>query len=101
MNHNTNQILRILLTSLLLFLSFDVGILTRAQESTKIAAQTANAPSGLKSEFIAPGIEHIQITRGYNSEKEATGPWFINILRIDLSQTRIRLGLALAEATSS
>src|SRR5258706_10448181 len=98
MNHNSNQILRILLTSLLLFLSFDVGILTRAQESTKIAAQTANAPSGLKSEVIAPGIEHIQITRGYKSEKEATGPWFINMLRIDLSQARLRLVHALDEA---
>ncbi len=98
MNHSTNQILRILLTSLLLFLSFDVGILTRAQESTKIAAQTANAPSGLKSEVIAPGIEHIQITRGYKSEKEATGPWFINMLRIDLSQARLRLVHALDEA---
>jgi len=98
MNHSTNQILRILLTSLLLFLSFDVGILTRAQESTKIAAQTANAPSGLKSEVIAPGIEHIQITRGYKSEKEATGPWFINMLRIDLGQARVRLVHALDEA---
>src|SRR5260221_14508465 len=98
MNHNTNQILRILLTSLLLFLSFDVGILTRAQESIKIAAQTANAPSGLKSEVIAPGIEHIQITRGYKSEKEATGPWFINMLRIDLSRARLRLVHGMDEA---
>src|SRR5258706_2918037 len=98
MDDSTNQILRILLTSLLLFLSFDVGILTRAQESTKIAAQTANAPSGLKSEVIAPGIEHVQITRGYKSDKEATGPWFINMLRIDLRQSRLRLVHALDKA---
>ena len=50
------------------------------------SAQTSDANPSLKSEFIAPGIEHIQITRGYKSEKEATGPWFINMLRIDLTK---------------
>jgi exopolysaccharide biosynthesis protein len=98
-NRNTNQILRILLTGVMLFLSVGGGILTRAQESrNKLPSQTAVATSGQKSEFIAPGIEHIQITRGYKSEKEATGPWFINMLRIDLSQARLRLVHALDEA---
>ena len=54
--------------------------------------------SNQKSEFIAPGIEHIQITRGYKSEKEGTGPWFINILRIDLGRARLRMVHALDEA---
>jgi len=61
-------------------------------------AQTANTESLLKSEFIAPGIEHIQITRGYKSDKEATGPWFINMLRIDLSKARLEFVHALDEA---
>ena len=51
-----------------------------------------------KSQFIAPGIEHIQITRGYKSEKEPTGPWFINILRIDLTKARLRMVHAMDEA---
>ena len=54
-------------------------------------SQTGRANSNQKSEFIAPGIEHIQITRGYKSEKEATGPWFINILRIDPGKARLRM----------
>jgi len=52
----------------------------------------------LKSEVIAPGIEHIQITRGYKSEKEATGPWFINMLRIDMAKARLRMVHAMDEA---
>src|ERR1700682_6301474 len=89
-NHNTNQILGIFFV--VLFLSFSGGIYTRAQESTnKIPAQSATTTAGLKSEVIAPGIEHLQLVRGYKSEKEATGPWFINVLRIDLSRARLRL----------
>src|SRR5207249_11690841 len=61
-------------------------------------AQTAKTESLFKSEFIAPGIEHIQITRGYKSDKEATGPWFINMLRIDLSKARLEFVHALDEA---
>ncbi len=58
---------------------------------------SAQAP-GAKSEVIAPGIEHLQIVRGYKSDKEATGPWFINILRIDLGQARLRMVHAMDEA---
>ena len=38
------------------------------------------------------------MTRGYKSEKEATGPWFINILRIDLTRARLRMVHAMDEA---
>jgi exopolysaccharide biosynthesis protein len=48
-------------------------------------------PDAQKSEFIAPGVEHIQLTRGYKSEAETTGPWFINILRIDPGKARLRM----------
>jgi exopolysaccharide biosynthesis protein len=64
------------------------------EESTPAVKATA----AQKSEFIAPGIEHILITRGYKSEKEATGPWFINMLRIDLTKARLRMVHAMDEA---
>src|SRR5712692_1248145 len=66
----------------------------RAQEPS---AQSSKPEAG-KSEFIAPGIEHLQITRGYKSDKEATGPWFINMLRIDLTKARLRMVHAMDEA---
>ena len=65
-----------------------------AQEKTPQSVK----PAAPKSEFIAPGIEHIQITRGYKSEKEGTGPWFINMLRIDLTRARLQMVHALDEA---
>ena len=77
-----------------LFLCLVAGLLTPAQEST--LAQTQS--SSLKSEFIAPGIEHLQITRGFKSDKEATGPWFINVLRIDLSRAHLKIVHAMDEA---
>ena len=43
---------------------------------TSTSGQTQETPPQ-KSEFIAPGIEHIQLTRGDQSDKESTGPWFI------------------------
>jgi len=60
--------------------------------------QTAQSTPAPKSEFIAPGIEHLQITRGYKSDKEITGPWFINMLRIDLRKARLRMVHAMDEA---
>lgn len=99
MNHSSNRTLPILLTGVLLFLCVGAGILTRAQVTTNgLPAQPAGQSSGLKSEVIAPGIEHIQITRGYKSEKESTGPWFINMLRIDLTKVRLRMVHAMDEA---
>src|SRR5260221_4967540 len=66
----------------------------RAQEpSTK-----STKPSELRSEVIAPGVEHLQLVRGFKSDKEGTGPWFINMLRIDLTRARLRLVHALDEA---
>jgi exopolysaccharide biosynthesis protein len=69
------------------------GGFAQAQPTT---ASSQIAP--LKSEFIAPGIEHIQIIRGAKSEKESTGPWFINMLRIDLTKARLRMVHAMDEA---
>src|SRR5260370_10114506 len=66
--------------------------------ATITSSQTTNTTSTPKSEVIAPGIEHIQTTRGYKSEKDATGPWFINLLRIDLTKARLRMVHAMDEA---
>jgi len=60
--------------------------------------QTAQLTANQRSEVIAPGIEHIQITRGSKSDKETTGPWFINILRIDPAKARLRMVHAMDEA---
>ncbi|HVS21032.1 MAG TPA: phosphodiester glycosidase family protein [Pyrinomonadaceae bacterium] len=80
--------------------NFLIGLLACVCLAATIPAssQTASQSSALKSEFIAPGIEHLQIIRGYKSEKEATGPWFINMLRIDLMKARLRMVHAMDEA---
>jgi exopolysaccharide biosynthesis protein len=78
---------------LFVFLFAAVGL--HAQEQT---IQVTNPTITQKSEVISPGIEHLQITRGFKSDKESTGPWFINMLRIDLSRARLRLVHAMDEA---
>jgi len=46
---------------------------------------------------VAAGIEHLRITRGHKSENDATGPWLINLLRVDLKQVELRVAHALDE----
>jgi exopolysaccharide biosynthesis protein len=62
-----------------------------------VLSTQSTKPAEPKAEIITPGIEHLQITRGYKSDKDATGPWFINMLRIDLSKARLRLVHAMDE----
>ncbi len=93
-----NRTLTTLLPGVLLFLCLSAGILPSPQKTANIKAQTADAKTALKSEVIASGVEHLQITRGYKSEKEATGPWFINMLRIDLGRARLKMLHAMDEA---
>lgn len=71
---------------LLIFLVASVVLVPAHGQTPQVAR-----PDNQKSEFIAPGVEHIQISRGYNSENETTGPWFINILRIDPGKARLRM----------
>jgi exopolysaccharide biosynthesis protein len=88
-----------LLPGLLLLLALGSGTVNRAQKlSSNASHQSADRSANQKSEVLAPGIEHLQITRGYKSDKDATGPWFINMLRIDLSKARLRLVHAMDEA---
>lgn len=72
--------------------------LTAALYAQGPATQSSQSTADQISEVIAPGIEHIQITRGYKSDKEVTGPWFINLLRLDLKQARLRMVHAMDEA---
>lgn len=57
-------------------------------------------------EQIAGGIEYLQLTRGYKSEQPTTGPWLINLLRVDPDLARLEFVRALdagvgLETTSS
>jgi exopolysaccharide biosynthesis protein len=51
----------------------------------------------LKLQEIEPGIEYGQTTTGFASKDELTGPWFINVIRIDLRRARLKLVHALDE----
>ena len=84
-----NHVLKFGLIGLFACISLDAAIPSTTQTLTARAQ---------KSEVIAPGVEHTQITRGFKSEKESTGPWLINMLRIDLSKARLRLVHAMDEA---
>lgn len=86
---------RTLSHSIVCMLLLAAAISPHAQEPS---TQSSKPTDHLKSEVIAPGVEHLQIIRGYKSEKEATGPWLINMLRIDLSKTRLRMVHAMDEA---
>src|SRR6266571_4990570 len=46
---------------------------------------------------VGRGIEHLRIIRGHKSESEVTGPWVINVLRVDLKQVDCRIAHALDE----
>lgn len=46
---------------------------------------------------ISPGIEHGQTSSGHASTGDLTGPWFINVLRIDLGRAALKIVHALDE----
>jgi exopolysaccharide biosynthesis protein len=72
-----------------------VAIHLQGQEPS---TQTAKPTDQQKTTVIAPGVEHLQITRGSKPDNVATGPWLINILRIDPDKARLRLVHAMDEA---
>jgi len=51
----------------------------------------------LKLHEVEPGIEYGQTTSGHVSKDALTGPWFINVLRIDLQRARLKIVHALDE----
>jgi exopolysaccharide biosynthesis protein len=62
------------------------------QIRTSSATQQAQSPTS-----PAPGVEYQQITRGEESPNETTGPWTINILRVDPSLVSLQVFHALDE----
>jgi exopolysaccharide biosynthesis protein len=51
--------------------------------------------TSLEFREVAPGIEHGQVSSGQPSQDESTGPWFINVLRVDLTKSRLKIVRAL------
>ena len=74
--------LRMLLVSFLMLASVAAPICTVTQTSTSQVADFTE---------ISPGVEYVQLTRGVGSNNESTGPWLINLLRVDLSRNKLRL----------
>ena len=60
-------------------------------------AKTLQFTESLRFQEIGPGIEYGQTTSGYASKEEQTGPWFINVLRIDLKRADLKIVHALDE----
>lgn len=89
------SIRRALCQAIIFTLLLATAISLPAQEPS---TQSGKPTDQLKSEVIAPGVEHLQIVRGYKSEKEATGPWLINMLRIDLTRAKLGMVHAMDEA---
>jgi len=82
----------------LLVLLFALGACLSSPQT--VEAQAPDGPrftGSLKFQEVSPGIEHGQISSGFASKDELTGPWFINVLRIDLSRATLKLVHALDE----
>ncbi|MEP6570028.1 MAG: phosphodiester glycosidase family protein [Acidobacteriota bacterium] len=69
------------------------------EASTSAQGQTSDRrfTESLKFQEIEPGIEYGQAAVGQASKDERTGPWFINVLRIDLTRATLKVVHALDE----
>jgi hypothetical protein len=88
-----HRLARILLLLLLAIASSLLRLPTAATQSSADLRFTRL----LKFQEVSPGIEHGQISAGYASKDELTGPWLINVLRIDLNQATLKIAHALDE----
>lgn len=61
--------------------------------SARVITQSANR----EFKSVGAGVEHLRVARGHKSETESTGPWEINLLRVDLKQVELRIVHALDE----
>jgi exopolysaccharide biosynthesis protein len=64
---------------------------------TDSAAQVSQQVGSHEFRAVGRGVEHLRIIRGNKSENEATGPWLINLLRVDPRQVSLRIAHALDE----
>jgi exopolysaccharide biosynthesis protein len=94
-HRNLRSIRRALCHAIICSFLLAAAISLQAQEPS---TQSSKSSDQLKSEVVAPGVEYLHTIRGYKSEKDATGPWFINMLRIDLTKARLRMVHAMDEA---
>lgn len=83
-----------LLLLLLLTLGALLSRLPTADTQTSVDLRFA---ASLKFQQVSPGIEHGQVSSGYVSKDDLTGPWLINVLRIDLSRATLKIVHALDE----
>src|SRR6185369_11504167 len=60
-------------------------------------AQTSQRTAASSFQTVATGVEHLKMTRGYKSDNESTGPWVINLLRVDPARVDFRIAHALDE----
>jgi hypothetical protein len=61
------------------------------------ASRSVRCTEALKFQEVGPGIEYGQTASGHASKDELTGPWLINVLRIDLQRARLKIVHALDE----
>jgi exopolysaccharide biosynthesis protein len=61
------------------------------------ATRSVRFTEALKLQELAPGIEYGQTTSGRATKDELTGPWFINVLRIDPNRAHLKIVHALDE----
>jgi exopolysaccharide biosynthesis protein len=81
---------------LLLLLTFSSS-LSRIPTASTQSSLDLRFTGSLKFQEVSPGIEHGQVIAGFVSKDELTGPWFINVLRIDPNRARLRIVHALDE----
>src|SRR4029077_16666988 len=82
----------------LALLSLQIPNLTSRSYSAVQNKQPGKQESGTQEfQNVGRGIEHLRIIRGHKSESEVTGPWVINVLRVDLKQVDCRIAHALDE----
>jgi exopolysaccharide biosynthesis protein len=62
-----------------------------------LAQQPGQQTAPQSFQTVAAGVEHLKLTRGYKSDNESTGPWSINLLRVDPARADLRIAHALDE----
>ena len=74
-----------------------LSLLGGSLSARSYSAGRSPQPGNREFRTVGDGIEHLRITRGHRSENDATGPWLINLLRVDLKQVDVRIAHALDE----
>ena len=98
-----NSAVLCLLSILLLAGSVAPPLQLQSPAQTQSNSQAAQPPPASRQtesqqfQTVAAGVEYLQITRGESSLDETSGPWLINILRVDPSRASLQVFHALDE----